>query len=128
MADIENFIKEFSDSRYDSIEISNKEQSIKLRRTKREAQVEKLDTSNDDFVLDTSEEEKGLFVKAKRVGFFYSNIRVGDVLKAGNLVGQIKSMNIKHELRSNIDGRVKKILVEDGHGVQYDDCILEIEA
>jgi biotin carboxyl carrier protein len=65
-------------------------------------------------------------ISAQRVGFFFPEVKPGDRIFSGNLVGQVKAMNINHEIRSAIDGEVESICVESGAGVAFGDPLLKL--
>ncbi|MCC8135227.1 MAG: acetyl-CoA carboxylase biotin carboxyl carrier protein [Ruminococcus sp.] len=82
-------------------------------------------------------EEKisGNVVKAPIVGTYYSApspekapfVKVGDTVKKGDVIMIIESMKLMNEVQSDFDGTVKKILVNNGQTVEYDQPIMIIE-
>lgn len=77
----------------------------------------------------------GNVVKAPIVGTFYASpspdkppyVKVGDTVKKGDVIMIIESMKLMNEVQSDFDGVVKKILVENGSCVEYDQPIMIIE-
>ncbi len=77
----------------------------------------------------------GNIVKAPIVGTFYSKpapdkapfVAVGSAVKKGDVIMIIESMKLMNEVTSEFDGIVKKILVEDGTAVEFDQPIMIIE-
>lgn len=78
-----------------------------------------------------SQEEKqpsGDVVKSPIVGTFYrapspdddSFVHVGDEVEKGQTLCIVEAMKIMNEIESEYSGEVKKILVEDGEPVEYD--------
>ncbi len=82
-----------------------------------------------------AEEVSGNVVKSPIVGTFYAApspdkppfVTVGKQVKKGDTLFIIESMKLMNEIQSEFDGSVKKILVEDGQGVEYGQPILIIE-
>ncbi len=82
-----------------------------------------------------TEEVSGNVVKSPIVGTFYAApspdkppfVTVGQQVKKGDTLFIIESMKLMNEIQSEYDGAVKKILVEDGQGVEYGQPILIIE-
>src|SRR5947209_7940841 len=46
-------------------------------------------------------------------------VAVGDMVKVGQLVATIQSLNVMNEVESSLEGRVVDILVQDGQPVEY---------
>ncbi len=74
-------------------------------------------------------------VEAPMVGTFYRAsspsadpyVREGDVVKEGQIVCIIEAMKLMNEIESKAAGRVAKILVENGQGVEYGQPLFLIE-
>jgi acetyl-CoA carboxylase biotin carboxyl carrier protein len=66
-------------------------------------------------------------VEAPMVGTFYRAssptadpyVQEGDVVKEGQVLCIIEAMKLMNEIESKIAGRVSRILVENGHAVEY---------
>ena len=66
-------------------------------------------------------------VEAPMVGTFYRAsspnadpyVQEGDVVKEGQVLCIIEAMKLMNEIESKIGGRVAKVLVENGHAVEY---------
>ena len=82
-----------------------------------------------------AEEISGNVVKSPFVGTFYAApspdkapyVTAGKQVKKGDVLFIIESMKLMNEIQSEYDGTVKKILVQDGQGVEYGQPILIIE-
>ncbi len=73
-------------------------------------------------------EDNGLIhVKSSMVGTFYLHptpehapyIEEGTIIKKGQKIGVIEAMKIMKEIYSDVSGKVVKILVKNGHAVEY---------
>lgn len=81
------------------------------------------------------EEEEGHLILAPMVGTFYEApspksppfVQEGDTIHAGDTVGIIEAMKIMNEIESEVSGRVKRILVQNGQAVEYGQPIMIIE-
>ena len=81
------------------------------------------------------EEEAGNVVKSPLVGTFYTAsvpdkpafAPVGTAVHKGDTLFIIESMKLMNEIKSEFDGTVSKVLVENGEGVEYGQPILVIE-
>lgn len=82
-----------------------------------------------------SEEESGNIVKSPIVGTYYAApgpdkapfVEIGKKVKKGDVIMIIESMKLMNEVKSEFDGTVKKILVENGSAVEYDQPVMIIE-
>lgn len=80
-------------------------------------------------------ELSGNVVKSPIVGTFYAApspekppfVKVGDSVKKGDVIMIIESMKLMNEIKSEYDGKVKKILVTNGQAVEYDQPLMIIE-
>ncbi len=54
-------------------------------------------------------------------------VSVGDVVKVGQLVGTIESLNVLNEIETPVAGRVSEIHVQDGQPVEYGQVLVTIE-
>lgn len=85
---------------------------------------------------DYSEKTKGKnnIVKSPMVGTFYlkpsptSNayVEVGKEVKKGDTLCIIEAMKLMNEIESDYNGKIEKILVEDGQPVEYGTPLFEI--
>lgn len=77
----------------------------------------------------------GHVVKSPMVGTFYRSaspgakafVEEGDTVKQGDTVCIIEAMKILNEIESDLAGRVKRILVENGQAVEYGQPLFELE-
>lgn len=82
-----------------------------------------------------AEPESGSIVRSPIVGTFFaapapdkeSFVSVGQQVRKGDVLFIIESMKLMNEIKSEYDGRVTKILTEDGQSVEYGQPIMVIE-
>ena len=54
-------------------------------------------------------------------------VSVGDMVKVGQLVATIQSLNVMNEVESSLEGRVVDILVQDGQPVEYGQPLITVD-
>ena len=75
-----------------------------------------------------------VFVKAPILGTFYRAsgpdtspfVQVGDVVCKGDLLCVIEAMKLMNEIKSELNGEVVEVFVENGEAVQYGDRMFAI--
>lgn len=109
-------------------ENNNKQEKIeKLQGTVKENSSQKNDYSE-------KIKENNNIVKSPMVGTFYlkpsptSNayVEVGKEVKKGDTLCIIEAMKLMNEIESDYNGKIEKILVEDGQPVEYGTPLFEI--
>lgn len=81
------------------------------------------------------EKEKYTQIKAPMVGTFYKApspdappfVEVGDTIDVGDVVCIIEAMKLMNEIKSEIKGKVKEILVENGEPIEFGQPLFLIE-
>ena len=76
--------------------------------------------------ISNEEEENLTVIKAPMVGTFYSSpsqdsdsfVNIGDNVKSGDTLCIIEAMKLMNEIESQVNGVIKKILVENGEMVE----------
>lgn len=99
------------------------------------AAAESTEESTDNTSAEESEDD-GEIVRAPLVGTFYRRpapeddafVEVGDTVETGQVLCVIEAMKIMNEIESDVAGRVKEILVDDGESVEYDQPLFVIES
>jgi acetyl-CoA carboxylase biotin carboxyl carrier protein len=77
----------------------------------------------------------GITIEAPMVGTFYRAssptaepyVREGDVVKEGQILCIIEAMKLMNEIETRAGGRIAKILVDNGHAVEYGQPLFLIE-
>lgn len=74
-------------------------------------------------------------VKAPMIGTFYRSsgpdkepfVKVGDSVKVGDVLCVIESMKLFNEIKSEVSGKVVKVIVDNAQAVEYDQALFIIE-
>ena len=88
--------------------------------------------SSTDFQKQAEEKTEGKEIKAPLLGIFYGKIadkeplKEGDAVKEGDILCTIEAMKMMNEVRSPIDGIVKKVLASEGDLVEYNQVLFVI--
>ena len=54
-------------------------------------------------------------------------IKVGDVVSAGQVVCIVEAMKLMNEIESEVSGKIVQICVEDGQSVEYGQVLMYVE-
>lgn len=81
------------------------------------------------------QEAKGSVVKSPLIGTFYTSpspqsppfVTVGQKVSKGEVLFIVESMKLMNEIKSDYDGVVKEVLVQNGDSVDYNQPIMRIE-
>ena len=91
-------------------------------------------SDNKEYQVTDKENEKSIL--SPMPGVFYSSqspekppyVKVGDTVKAGQILCIIESMKIMNEIESEYDGIIKEIIVNDSDPVEFNQPIFIIES
>lgn len=121
-----------------SIEIENKEGTVKLKRDSNTPPIQAPiigipDTApvKDDNVVDFN---NVIELKSELVGTFYCSpapgeppyVQVGDKVKKGDVLCIIESMKIMNEYVAEQDGEIVDICAQDGQLVEFGQCLFKL--
>ena len=122
----------------DLSELSVEEEGLKLT-LKRKRQIQAGNTQPFTFTgnaqqivtqnFEAPAEVIGTEIKAPLLGVFYANevpVKEGDEVKKGDVLCSIEAMKMMNEVRSSADGKVLKILAENGALVEYHQTLFVI--
>lgn len=70
----------------------------------------------------------GTVVRSPAVGYFvaHDGLAVGQAVVAGADVGHVDMLGIRHEVRAEVVGTIRRLAVEDGQAVEFGQDLLEI--
>ncbi len=138
LKELKKVIKIFESSSLSELEIE--EGKTKFRLTKGiEGEGTVTERKSISIIGDKSIEEKEgkkfFSVNSPLVGSFYRGhspeeepfAEVGDKVEVGDTLCIIEAMKVMNEITSDVEGRIKKILVKNGHPVEYDQELFLIE-
>jgi acetyl-CoA carboxylase biotin carboxyl carrier protein len=85
-------------------------------------------------LVSSQQKENGKFVTSPMVGTFYTAgspedspfVKVGDKVQENSVVCIVEAMKVMNEVKANISGTITKILVENGHPVEFGTRLFEI--
>ena len=98
---------------------------------KRNAVIIDTDTNQTSEII-SSGIDQTVIIKAPLVGTYYGSpkpdsppfIKVGDIIKKGQVICIIEAMKIFNEIESELSGKVIKILIQDATPVEYDQDLI----
>ena len=141
---IKTLIEMLEASNLNEIEVSQGEESVRISKSSGEIKV--LQDSNiginnesqsinkiDDNQIEN--EIKGNQVTSPIVGTFYRKpspdkepfVKVGDIVNKGDVLCIIEAMKMMNEIKSEFDGKISSIEVDDGQPVEFGQTIIVIE-
>ena len=134
-------IKELVDhlSEFNLTELEYQEGQTKIKVSKASKGIEQSKTgaivSPNKAVLNETDEAEGIRIKSPIIGTAYlapepgakKFVEVGNQIKKGQTVMIVEAMKTMNHVPSSMDGTVKKILVEDGQPVEYDQILITLE-
>lgn len=83
----------------------------------------------------SEDSSKYIHVKSPMIGTFYRSsspeqdpfVKVGDVVKKGDVLGIIEAMKLFNEIESEYSGTIVKVLVDNATAIEYDQTLLLID-
>jgi len=133
---LRKIIKVFEESSLSELEIEEKGTRFKLVKSTGPPVKEREKSFSIQEKTETEGKEEKLFsVRSPLVGTFYRApspeeepfVEVGDEVTEGQTLCIIEAMKVMNEITSEVSGKVKKILVENGQPVEYDQELFLIE-
>jgi len=81
------------------------------------------------------EEEKYIQIKAPMVGTFYKAgspdapafVELGNTVNVGDVVCIIEAMKLMNEIKSEVKGKIRKVLVENGEPIEFGQPLFLVE-
>lgn len=132
-------IKTVAESKLTTLEYKDDEVRVKLSK-EQEVQVKEFASLKEEVNTDApcatvKKTEEGKLIKSPLVGTFYvapaedadPYVKVGDVIKSGQILGIVEAMKLMNEIESEYDGVVAEILVENGEAVEYGQALFRIK-
>ena len=131
-----SLLKKIDTLSFEEVDIALDNLKIHTKKNK-PAQLIKNKTTNQEknFYVDEEEEEKNFVFRSPIIGTLYLTpgpddppfIQVGEEIKIGQTVCLIEAMKIFNEIKSDVNGVVTKILVDNESPVEYNQEIFIIK-
>ena len=140
---IKTLIEMLEESNLNEIKVSQGDESVRISKGKdpvdyiENNQINTSISSQEKVSKNEDETRKfvGNQVKAPLVGTFYRKpspdsdpfVKVGDIVKKGQVLCIIEAMKMMNEIKSEFDGEVSSIEIEDGQPVEFGQTIIVIQ-
>ena len=141
---IENVIDLLESSTLTELELTDGNQSIKMKRgsvsevveiVKKPSVVKTEQESETQEGAQSSEETKRKSIVSPMVGTFYKSmspdakpfVEVGQTVGTGQVVCIIEAMKLMNEIEADVSGRIVEICVEDGQPVEFGQVLMYLE-
>lgn len=74
-------------------------------------------------------------LRSKWIGFFTrlnpksgeGYIKLRDIVKKGDIVGHVSVLGVLQDIKSEVNGKVKEVLVEEGQPIEYGQPVMRLE-
>jgi len=140
---IKKLIEMLQESDLNEIEVKEGEESVRINR-KKEVHV----SSMPQVAMNTPVQEQQISqpttqeipsdlisVKSPMVGTFYRSpapgkppfIEIGQKIRVGDVVCIVEAMKMMNQVKSDVEGIIKEIHIEDGQAVEFDQILISIE-
>tara|TARA_B100000768_G_C11153939_1_gene321524 strand:- start:337 stop:756 length:420 start_codon:yes stop_codon:yes gene_type:complete len=133
---IKKLIEMLQESDLREIEVSQGDESVRILRDNNysEKNISVINTPELKNINATPEIIEGNFITSPIVGTFYRKpspdkdpfIKVGDVIEKGQVLCIIEAMKMMNEIKSDSDGKIISIDIEDGQPVEFGQKIITI--
>ena len=141
---IKTLIEMLEASNLNEIEVSQGEESVRISKSSGEIKVlqdSNIGINNESQSINKIDnnqienEIKGNQVTSPIVGTFYRKpspdkepfVKVGDIVNKGDVLCIIEAMKMMNEIKSEFDGKISSIEVDDGQPVEFGQTIIVIE-
>ena len=140
---IKTLIEMLEESNLNEIEVSQGDESVRISKGKdlvdniENNQINSSNSKQEKVSINEDNTRKlaGNQVKAPLVGTFYRKpspdsdpfVKVGDIVKKGQVLCIIEAMKMMNEIKSEFDGEVSSIVIEDGQPVEFGQTIIVIQ-
>jgi|TARA_B100001094_G_scaffold236223_1_gene231317 acetyl-CoA carboxylase biotin carboxyl carrier protein len=142
---IKTLIEMLEESNLKEIEVSQGDESVRISKQSKstnivendQSTINQIDTGNAIHDLNQNKDiiHKGKEVKSPIVGTFYRKpnpesepfINVGDLVKKGDVLCIIEAMKMMNEIKSDYDGKIISIEINDEQPVEFGQTIIVIQ-
>ena len=139
---IKTLIEMLEESNLNEIEVSQGEESVRISKSSNQNNFVSNAPLNNDININSSNNEvkdthelRGNLVTYPIVGTFYRKpspdkepfVKVGDIVNKGDVLCIIEAMKMMNEIKSDFDGKIISIEVDDAQPVEFRQTIIVIE-
>ena len=139
---IKTLIEMLEESNLNEIEVSQGEESVRISKSSNQNNFVSNAPLNNDINTNSSNNEvkdthelSGNLVTSPIVGTFYRKpspdkepfVKVGDIVNKGDVLCIIEAMKMMNEIKSDFDGKIISIEVDDAQPVEFGQTIIVIE-
>ena len=119
-----------------SLVIKSDYKPVIKEKTEDEEEAVEVQSATEETVEKPIEEQKKLTpITSDMIGLYYSKpspneppfVKVGDEIKAGQVICIIETIKLINKITSEISGKVAEICIEDGKPVEYGQVIMYVE-
>lgn len=137
---IKKLIEMLQESDLNEIEVKEGEESVRINRKKGGVEIPQQivapQVQKREIAENVDEPEENLSqIKSPMVGTFYRSpapgkppfVEIGQKVKKGDTVCIIEAMKMMNQVKSEFDGKIVDIKVEDGQPVEFNESLVSIE-
>ena len=139
---IKTLIEMLEESNLNEIEVSQGEESVRISKSSNQNNFVSNAPLNNGININSSNNEvkdthelSGNLVTSPIVGTFYRKpspdkepfVKVGDIVNKGDVLCIIEAMKMMNEIKSDFDGKIISIEVDDAQPVEFGQTIIVIE-
>ena len=137
---IKKLIEMLQESDLNEIEVKEGEESVRINRKKGDVEIPQQivapQVQSKEIVGNVDEPEENLsFIQSPMVGTFYRSpapgkppfVEIGQKVKKGDTVCIIEAMKMMNQVKSEFDGKIVDIKVENGQPVEFNESLVSIE-
>ena len=137
---IKKLIEMLQESDLNEIEVKEGEGSVRINRKKGDVEIPQQivapQVQSKKIVENVDEPEENLsFIQSPMVGTFYRSpapgkppfVEIGQRVKKGDTICIIEAMKMMNQVKSEFDGKIVDIKVENGQPVEFNESLVSIE-
>nr|WP_154837540.1 biotin/lipoyl-containing protein [Staphylococcus sp. Marseille-Q1834] len=107
--------------------VSAPSQTVQNNNTNEETSTQSQNGSSNDSAQEIKSPMVGTFFLQDSKELTEPQIKVGDQIKSGDVIGYIEAMKVMNEVTSDVDGEVAEIVVDHGTNVEYDQVLVKVK-
>ena len=137
---IKKLIEMLQESDLNEIEVKEGEESVRINRKKSDVEIPQQivapQVQSKEIVENVDEPEENLsYIQSPMVGTFYRSpapgkppfVEIGQRVKKGDTICIIEAMKMMNQVKSEFDGKIVDIKVENGQPVEFNESLVSIE-